>query len=122
MTNGKADTKGSNGRPINGKWHPIASAVVGAILGSGGSIGVIFSTPLGQELARPDPYTSVQAQTAYDKVNFRINRLEKHVDNHPDAALRAAIAAVITDVAAGKAERRLIIANQNRILDRLDKR
>ena len=115
------EPKGSNGRPINGRWHPIASAVVAAILGSGGSIGVIFSTPLGQKLARPNPYTSVQAKSAHEKLNIRVDRLERHVDNHPDAALRAAISSIVADVAEGKAERRLIIANQDRILDRLDK-
>lgn len=113
-------TEPNSERRTDNKWHPVASAVVGAILGSGGSLGVIFSTPIGQELARPNPYTSVQAKTAYDKIDFRLQRLEKHIDNHPDAALRAAIAAVIADVAEGKAERRLIISNQSRILDRLD--
>ena len=123
------DNKRHNGKPngVNDKfnpksWHPVLSIVLGSILGSGGSLGVIYATPFGQNITRPNPYTSVQAKVQSDIVAQRMSRLEFHVDNHPDAELRAALGLVIADVAAGKAERSLIIANQNRILDRLDKR
>ena len=111
---------GANGRLNPKSWHPVLSAVIGAILGSGGSLGIIFSTPVGQELTRPNPYTSLQAEAAHRDLERRITINEKHRENHPDAALRAQQAAILADIAEGKAERRLIIQNQNRILDRLD--
>lgn len=77
----KSNVKGPDPR----KWHPILSAVIGAILGGGGSLGVVFSTPLGQELARPNPYTSVEAGIAQAKTDARLTVLEQHVGaDHPD--------------------------------------
>ena len=66
-------------------WHPILSAIIGAILGGGGSLGIVFSTPIGQELTRPNPYTSADHQVYAAKTDARLDILEKHVGpDHPD--------------------------------------
>jgi len=66
-------------------WHPVLSIVLGSILGSGGSLGVIYATPIGQELTRPNPYTSIDAQIYQAKTDARLDALELHVgDAHPD--------------------------------------
>lgn len=117
-----ADNDGAaDGRFNPRSWHPILSIIVGSVLGSSGGLGVLSLTPLGQEITRPNAYTSIQAEAEHKAIDQRLGRLESHVENHPDTELRAAIGLVVADVAAGKAERKLIIQNQNRILDRLDK-
>ena len=66
-------------------WHPILSIVLGSILGSGGSLGVIYATPVGQQLTRPNPYTSIDAQIYQAKTNARLGALELHIgEAHPD--------------------------------------
>lgn len=65
-------------------WHPVISIMLGSILGSGGSLGVLYATPVGQEITRPNPYTSIDAKIYETKTNARLNVLEQHVLDHPD--------------------------------------
>lgn len=78
----------SNGQDsrLNPKsWHPVLSIVLGSLLGSGGSLGVIYATPIGQEITRPYPYTSIDAKLYETKTDARLEILEQHIgDSHPD--------------------------------------
>ena len=70
MANGEYDKK------RNGDIrHPVLAVVLGALLGGGGSIGVFLSTPVGQEFARPDPFTGSQGA----KLIQRVSHIEEDV-------------------------------------------
>ena len=107
-------------KKTNGKWTPVLIAVISAALGSSGGIALVFNTPFGEGLARPDPWTATQADARYKQTNARLNNLEGHVRSHPDAELRAEIADLRADYRAFKASQDLIIKNQDRILLKLD--
>jgi len=68
-------TKGRNGS----KYTPVAVAVIGAFIGSSGTVALVFNSPVGQEIARPDPFTGTQAATLVR----RIERIEAHIEKHP---------------------------------------
>lgn len=89
-------------------------AILSAVLGSTG--GNYLLSRVFPDAIRPDPFTGAQGKA----LALRITNLEKHVENHPDVALRAAVADLRAESAAAKAERSLIIRNQDRILERLD--
>ena len=112
MANGdKVVREDSNGV----KLAPIAVAVVGALIGGTGTVAVYLGTPLGQEIARPDPFTGTQA-TALEQRLLHVERdLDAHVGNHPDV-----INQFDRRIATLEAQYSIILANQQRILDRLD--
>ena len=108
---------GSNGN--NGKhgirvWIPVIVAIIGTFgAGAGANYLLISRSGTLQDLARPDPFTGSQAAA----IAARVTSLEYHVKNHPDMAGR--FDARITRL---EAQYTIILANQERILDRLDKR
>ena len=110
--------KDDTGKRNGNRWNPIVVAVVSAILGSTGSIAVVFNTPFGQAVVRPDPFTGTQAQA----LERRLTALEYHVMNHPDVGLRADVAVLRSDILTTIAKQETIIKNQDRILDKLDSR
>lgn len=69
--NDKQDYNGKNG----GKY-PLLVALIGAFLGSSGSVALVFNTPLGEQAARPDPFTGAQGAT----LATRIDRLQSDLD------------------------------------------
>ena len=94
--------------PKNGsKWTPVVVAIVGAFLGSAGTISIYLGTPTGQKLARPDPYTGTQAAALEDKLN-------DHLQSHPDRLLDIRVTRLETQYT-------IILNNQQRILDRLER-
>ena len=120
-------TDDKNGSILHVPRNYVVLAIL-TVLGSTSSPFVLDK--LGVNPFRTNPYDSLMAQAQnrendrrFTSLAHRVDGLEEHVkpQNHPDVELRAALAVVIADVAAGKAERKLILANQNRILDRLDK-
>ena len=102
----------SNGR---GKWHPAAIAIVSAMLGSGGSIALVFNTPVGQEITRPDPFTGSQGASLTQRVDHLEEDVNDHLSHHPDAENQ-----FDRRIATLEAQYAIILANQGRILDRLD--
>ena len=101
-----------NKKPNGTKWSPALIAIVGAIIGSSGSIFVVFNSDVGQSLTRPDPFTGAQASA----LELRISSVENHVANHPYDPMHD------RRLTALEAQYKEIIRNQTRILDRLDGR
>lgn len=97
--------------------HTLVVAIVSAVLGSTGGP-YLLDRLLGFNPYRADPFTGTEAAL----LASRLERIEDHVENHPDVELRASIALIRADIAEARAEREQIIRNQDRILDRLDKR
>ena len=114
------DKKAQNGRSNGGKWNPALVAIVSAIVGSGSGVALVFNTPFGAQLARPNPYTSIQAEARHKQTDTRLMNLEGHVLNHPDDKLRAAISVLTANQAALVATQQTIITNQDRIWRKLD--
>lgn len=80
MTEENAQTTAPNGR----KYVPFLVAVLGAALGSTGTVAVYLGTPIGQEIARPDPFTGTQAAALTRDVRRLESYLDKHLNEHPD--------------------------------------
>lgn len=76
----KEDSSGS-------KWHPVIVAVIGSVLGSSGGLAIYLRTPVGQEVARPDPFTGTQAAALTERVETIESSMVNHRLNHPDRAL-----------------------------------
>lgn len=84
----------------------------------GGTGGPLLAVKLGfSDALRPDPFTGTEGRV----IERRLESLEFHVRNHPDVALRLDIAELKEEAAAARKERELIIRNQDRILNRLDR-
>lgn len=98
------------------RYAPIAVAAIGAFLGSFGTVGVYLGTPLGQEIARPDPFTGTQGASLTARVSHLEKDLSGHIGNHPDA-----INQFDRRIATLEAQYAIILQNQVRIIDRLDK-
>ena len=110
MANGEYDKK------RNGDIrHPVLAVVLGALLGGGGSIGVFLSTPVGQEFARPDPFTGSQGAKLIQRVSHIEEDVANHLSHHPDAENQ-----FDRRIATLEAQYAIILQNQGRILDRLD--
>ena len=109
--NGSNGNNGKNGLRV---WIPVIVAIIGTFgAGAGANYLLISRSGTLQDLARPDPFTGSQAAA----IAARVTSLEYHVKNHPDMAGR--FDARITRL---EAQYTIILANQERILDRLDKR
>lgn len=89
-------------------------AILSAVLGSTG--GNYLLSRVFPDAIRPDPFTGEQGRA----LELRIERVEGHVEDHPDVALRAAISELRAEQAAAKAERGLMLRNQDRMIERLD--
>lgn len=90
-------------------------AVIGGGGGGAGGTWAYFSSLAPSQIeamARPDPFTGIQAQGLIN----RIERLERHTDNHPDEANK--FDSRITRL---EANQNTILKNQDRILNRLDR-
>ena len=110
-------TDRGNGDAAGGKWHPLAVAVLSALLASGGTIGVVFNTSAGEQLARPDPFTGSQGASLEARVEHIEKDLNDHVLRHPSDENQ-----FDRRIATLEAQYAIILQNQARILDRLDKR
>ena len=107
---------------VGARWHPAAVAIISAIIGSGGGIALVFNTPIGAEIARPDPYTGTQASALEQRIGHVESDVNNHISQHPDASLDARLQLAEVDIGRLQAQYELIIANQARILNRLDNR
>lgn len=62
----------TNGRAYNlkdgHKLTPLLVAIIGAVIGSGGGVYISLRSPLGQEIARPDPFTGSQGATLASRI------------------------------------------------------
>jgi len=99
------------------KWTPVAVAIIGAFLGSTGTVAVYLGTPIGQEIARPDPFTGTQASALTTRIEHLEEDIGDHLDHHPDRENQ-----FDRRIATLEAQYAIILANQARILDRLDSR
>lgn len=107
-------TNGNNGKNGIRVWIPVIVAIIGTFgAGAGANYLLISRSGTLQEIARPDPFTGSEAAA----LTARVTSLEYHVKNHPDMTNR--FDARITRL---EAQYTIILANQQRILDRLDKR
>jgi hypothetical protein len=97
-------------------WTPIAVAVIGAFLGSSGTVALVFSSPIGQEIARPDPFTGSQAAALIRRLENVEEDLHGHVTKHPDDVNQFDRRITTLEVQYAS-----IIANQGRIIERLDR-
>ena len=111
----------------HGKWHPVFIAIIGAVLGSSGSIALVFNTPIGETVTRPDPFTGTQGNAVIARVERTERDINLHLSNHSDdqfraddAALRAAISTLVANQAAMNESLTYLGKNQDRILKKLD--
>ena len=104
-----------NKKPDGSKFNPILVAVVGAFLGSTGTISIFLGTPLGQEVARPDPFTGTQAASLIHRVESAEADISGHMKNHPDVINHFDRRITTLEV-----QFSAIITNQERILRRLE--
>jgi hypothetical protein len=94
---------------------PLIIAVLGAFLGSTGTIAIYLGTPLGQEMARPDPFTGSQAARLEARLDEIDRDIHFHLEQHPDATGQ-----FDRRIATLEAQYAIILQNQGRILDRIE--
>ena len=107
-----------NGLKRNGRFsyqQTIILAIVSAVL-SGSGVPYLLSA-LGINPYRMDAFTGTDGKALAQ----RIDKLEAHVENHPDVELRASIADLRVEIAAAKAQRELMLINQQQILSRINR-
>ena len=112
MNEEKAYSRNGNGN----KWNPVIIGIVSAVLGSGGAISLVFGTPIGQNIARPDPFTGAQGASLTARVNNIQSEVESHIHNHPDTVNKFDRRITTLEVQYAN-----ILSNQNKILDRLER-
>lgn len=112
-----ADDK--TGSKLNGSRNAVVAAVVSAILGSTGGPYLLVKF-FDVNPYRQDAYTATQAKAQQRENELRFASLERHIRDHPDVELRAAIIDLKTATAEVRAEVKQVVRNQDRILDRLD--
>jgi len=105
------------GKSYGHKWNPVLIAIVSSILGSGGGIFVVLSTPVGQSVAAPDRFTGTEAAALKSRINHIESGMDNHIRAHPDLLNK-----YDGRLSSLEAQYTLILQNQGRILDRLDKR
>ena len=99
-----------NGTKIqDGLRNPVLVAIVSACLGGGSTGAIYLATPAAQKLARPDPATGTELRELEKEVR-------EHLRAHPDQINR-----FDARLTALEAQYVIILSNQARILDRLDK-
>lgn len=97
------------------KWFPAIIAVVGAAIGSSGGLALVFNTDAGKDF-RPDPFTGAEGASLTTRVGHLETELSEHLNNLP-----ADINQFDRRIAVLESQYLLILQNQGRILDRLDK-
>ena len=109
-----APNRANNGGNGN-KFTPVLVAVIGAFLGSSGTIAVYLGTPVGQQTVRPDPFTGSQATALIQTIDTVKEDIDDHIKFHPDRENQ-----FDRRIATLEAQYAIILQNQARILDRLD--
>jgi len=104
----EAGVKNGNGRLSARQTFSIA--ILSAVLGSTG--GNYFLTRVFPDTIRPDPFTGSEGRIQ----DRRIEQIEYHVRNHPDAAGKFE-----TRIATLEAQNTIIITELRRMNDRLDR-
>ena len=99
------------------KWSGILVAIIAAAVGSLGTVSIYLGTPIGQNVARPNPWTSLQATASHKQTDSRLIILEEHVRNHPDRTNQ-----FDRRIAVLESQYSTLLLNQQRILDKLDGR
>ena len=112
MNGEKAYPRNGNGN----KWNPVVIGIVSAVLGSGGAISLVFGTPIGQNIARPDPFTGSQGAALVERVDNIESEIESHIHNHPSDVNRFDRRITTLEVQYAS-----ILSNQQKIIDRLDR-
>ena len=107
----KISNNGTYGR----KWTPVLVAVVAAAIGSLGTVSIYLGTPLGQEVVRPDPFTGTQATALITRLGRIETDITNHIRRHPDEINQFDRRITTLEVQFTQ-----ILANQKRILDKLD--
>ena len=97
---------------VDGVKRAMVIAVASAFLGGAGGP-VLFLKFTDGEYLRPDPFTGAQGKA----LERRITSLEKHVTDHPDVLNKYDRRITTLEVQYAN-----IIANQEKIIDRLDRR
>lgn len=110
------DDKAQNQKGHGNRYSPILVAVVGATLGSSGTVGLYLGTPVGQKIARPDPFTGSQAASLTTRLETLEKALTTHVATHPDQRNQ-----FDRRIATLEAQYPLIMQSLDRIESRLDK-
>jgi hypothetical protein len=107
---------GQNGKRNGNPNNPLIVAVLGGLLGSTGSLAIYVGTPIGQELARPDPFTGTQAAALEQRVVHLEDEVIDHIERHPDVTnhFDRRITTLEVQYAA-------ILSNQEKILSRLER-
>ena len=97
------------------KWTGILVAIVGAVIGSLGTVSVYLGTPVGQEAVAPDRFTGSEAASLVKRINYLETNIDSHIREHPDIENRydRRIAVLESQITA-------LLLNQQRILDKLD--
>ena len=86
---------GNNGKNGDGaKFSAVLVAIVGAAIGSSGTVAVYLGTPFGEQATRPDPYTGTQGAA----IEQRVYDLERRVDKLPPRELEFAVRQLRVDV------------------------
>jgi hypothetical protein len=106
--------KAQNGKRNGHTWNPVVVGVVSAILGSGGAISLVFGTPVGQQIARPDPFTGKQGAALLERVSHLERDSDNHYRSHADLKFDRRITVLETQYSS-------ILANQARIMEQLDR-
>ena len=106
-----------NKKPNGTKWSPALIAIVGAIIGSGGGIALVFNTPIGSSITRPDPFTGTQASSLIANVERLEAEIDGHIFKHPDISNQ-----YDRRIAVLESQYHTLLLNQQRILDKLDGR
>ena len=90
-------------------------AVLGSLIGSIGSVSLVFKTDLGQSIARPDPFTGTQGAALINRVDHLEEELDEHTNRHPDLVNQTDRRITRLETQIG-----LVLENQSRILDNLN--
>lgn len=108
--------KAQNGKRNGHTWNPVVVGVVSAILGSGGAISLVFGTPVGQQIARPDPFTGKQGAALIERVSHLERDADNHYRAHPDRVNQFDRRITVLETQYSS-----ILANQARIIEQLDR-
>lgn len=110
MANGRDNNVGNGLRPVF-----LALYFLGAVVsGAGGNYLWLRST--GPEVVRPDPFTGSDARQLQSEIDTTRRQFRYHIENHPDIENR-----FDARLTALEAQFVILIANQERILNRLDR-
>jgi len=101
----------------HGKWNAPAIAIIASVLGSGGGLALVVNSPVGSGITRPDPFTGTEGEALTERVDHTESMIDSHIFAHPDI-----VSQYDRRIATLEAQYQAIIANQERILNRLDGR